>query len=103
MRFIEMYILNELGYRMKRTFHDDFFNEMRTIEDQEIQLINADFAFGSGYFLSGDFEKAERRLLKSKDTEEDYYSSMLSLQYLKITQADLSAFIKNLLSNLQSL
>ena len=67
---------------------------MRTIEDQEIQLINADFAFGSGYFLSGDFEKAERRLLKSKDTEEDYYSSMRSLQYLKIQQADLNAFIK---------
>ena len=73
---------------------DDFFNEMRTVEDQEIQLINADFAFGSGYFLSGDFEKAERRLLKSKDTDEDYYRSMLSLQYLKILQADIESFIK---------
>ena len=90
-KYYAMDVLNAYLYAGK---FDDFFDEMRTIEDQEIQLINTDFAFGSGYFLSGDFEKAEIRLLKSKDTEEDYYSSMLSLQYLKITQADLNAFVK---------
>ena len=71
---------------------DEFFAKMRVIEDQEVQLINTDLAFGNGYYVSGDYQNAEKRLLKAKN--KDFYPSMLQLQYTSIMRADLDSFIK---------
>ena len=86
------YVMNVLEAYLYAGEFDDFFQEMRSIEDEEIQLINTDYAFGLGYYISGDYKNAEKRLLIAKDN--DYYLSMLNLQYLAILRADLVSFLK---------
>ena len=88
------YVMDELGAYLYAGKFDEFFQEMRSIEDEEIQLINTDYAFGLGYYVSGDYKNAEKRLLIAKDNDNDYYLSMLNLQYLAILRADLNLFLK---------
>jgi tetratricopeptide (TPR) repeat protein len=88
------YINRELiAYRLGAYF-DEYFSAVRGIQSSEVQLINADIAFGDGYFYQGDYDKAKEKYLSVKETANDKVNSIIKLIEVATTRANLNEYLK---------
>ena len=88
------YINRELiAYRLGAYF-DEYFSAVRRIQASEVQLINADIAFGDGYFYQGDYEKAKEKYLSVKETADNKVNSIIKLIEVATTRANLNEYLK---------
>ena len=67
----------------------EYFGLVREIEDAEVQLIDTDLAFGYGYYISGDYNRAKERYEKLENSDR-----VRNLQRLAIFRGDKDSFIK---------
>ena len=92
----ENYIYERIFSYLNAGKFDDYFSIVRDIDDTEVQNIDINFAFGRGYYITGDYKRATERLKQGENNPNDLYfrNSIYWLQHLAITRADQKAFIK---------
>jgi adenylate cyclase len=88
------YIKKELEAFLEVGRIDEYFTKVRALEASGVKFINFDFAYGDGYFRSGDYPKAID-LFKNSLKHEDYkIPSLRKLKSVAIIQGDLTRFLK---------
>ena len=74
--------------------YETYFNRLRDIEEEDIQFLNTDEAYGDGYLLSGNFKESLKKYESLTSSDETKLNGYAKLRNYHTYRADHKNFIK---------